>query len=535
MPESESRQPNQSRTLLRSVGSISGLTLVSRVLGLLRDMLTTYVLGVSWASGTFVLAWMLPNLLRRLFGEGALSAAFIPAYAKALKDNDQSGARSLLAGISGALLLFLCGLTALVLIISFLIPPETWGLGGEGIDPGQRGELMSELLAILFPYVIPVCLLAVYAGALNAHGVFAAPAAAPALLNIFWIGGLLLALSQGDGDLAAMTRIIAVCLLVGGGCQLLLVIIPLARRGHLVAPRIPRVQGPECAVLRRMGPAILGLSLVQLNLILDQTLAEYLVSPGASLHIFLANRLLLLPHALVALPIAIAIFPRLATLAADRDLGQVRAELDQAMRMTMFLALPAAAGLIIVAGDFIEVCFRAGAYSAEDVEGTRWTTIALVCGLPGLGAAQLYVRALYALGEVAAPARIAGWLVLLNLGLNLWFVLGLDLGVAGFTAATTCCSYANLFALRHKLAKLCPAQGSPSLWAHLRLGISTLAMAAGVMLIQGANPSEDRMSIALFQLALPVAGGVLIYMLIHLALGSPELEPLKRFIRRSRG
>lgn len=497
-------------------------------------MLTTYVLGVSWASGTFVLAWMLPNLLRRMFGEGALSAAFIPAYTKALKAKDRSGARSLLAGISGALLLLLSGLTLLVLAVTFLLPPETWGLAGEGIDSGQRGELLSDLLAILFPYVIPVCLLAVYAGALNAHGVFASPAAAPALLNIFWIGGLLLAIWQGDGDLAGKTRIIAVCLITGGCCQLLMVMIPLARRGLLVAPRIPRLQGPEWSVFRRMGPAILGISLVQLNLILDSVLAEYLISPGACLHIFLANRLLLLPHALVALPVAVAVFPRLASLAADKNLGEVRRELDRSLRMTMFLALPAAAGLMVVAGDFIEVFFRTGAYQAEDVAGTRWTTITLVAGLPALGAAQLYVRALYALGEIAAPARIAAWLVLLNLGLNLWFVLGLDFGVAGFTAATTCCSYINLIALRRKLGRVCPPSAGYSWYPHLRLGIATLAMAAGTILLARIVEGEDRLGRALYQLGLPIIGSVLIYVLIHRALGSPEMKPLLQMLRRRR-
>ncbi|MHC5065771.1 MAG: murein biosynthesis integral membrane protein MurJ [Planctomycetota bacterium] len=523
----------ETRSLLRAAGSISGVTMLSRVLGLLRDMLTSYALGVSWASGTFVLAWMLPNLLRRLFGEGALSAAFIPAYAKKLIAGDRDGARSLLAGVSGGLLVFLSGLVLLVLLLTFFMPVEAWGLAGEDVSSSERGSLMSELLAILFPYVIPVCLLAVYAGALNSLGVFAIPAAAPILLNLFWIGGLSLALWQGGGDLALMTRIIAFCLLGGGLAQLLLAVFPLLRRGQFSAPRLPTKGGPEWAVFRSMGPAILGLSLVQLNLLLDQALAEYLVGAGASFHVFLSNRLLLLPHALVALPIAVAVFPRLASLAAADTGDELRAMLGRALRNTLFLAVPAAGGLMLIAGDLIQVLFVGGEYELSDVPDTRWTTIALVAGLPALGAAQLYVRALYALGEVAAPARIAAWLVLLNLALNLSFVLGLGMGVAGFTLATSCCAFINLYALKRKTDRLRPSKEGLQVGYSMRLSIATLVMLGVVAGTQGLFAAESRLELAAYDLLLPIMAGMLSYGLIHGIMRSPELAPLLRIIRRN--
>lgn len=528
----EHPRQDEPRSFLRAAGSISGMTMVSRILGLLRDMLTSYALGVSWASGTFVLAWMLPNLLRRLFGEGALSAAFIPAYSKKLAAGDGQGARALLAGVSGGLLILLTCLAVLVLLLSFFMPVEAWGLAGEGVSEAERGSLMSELLAILFPYVIPVCLLAVYAGALNSLGVFAIPAAAPIVLNLCWIGGLMIALWQGGGDLAGMTRIIAFCLLGGGLLQLLLAVIPLLRRGQFSAPRVPQPGGPEWGVFRSMGPAILGLSLVQLNLLLDQALAEYLVGAGASFHIFLSNRLLLLPHALVALPIAVAIFPRLANLAGSDSGDELRATLGRALRNTLFLAVPAAAGLMLIAGDLIEAIFVGGQYGLADVPDTRWTTVALVAGLPALGASQLYVRALYALGEVAAPARIAAWLVLLNLALNLSFVLGLGMGVAGFTLATSCCAFINLAALKLKTDRVRPSEEMLAKGYYLRLLLATAVMSAAVFGSQGLFAVDSRLELVLFRLVVPILAGIGSYALVHLLMRSPELTPLLRVLRR---
>ncbi|MHC4921624.1 MAG: lipid II flippase MurJ, partial [Planctomycetota bacterium] len=184
-----------SRTIQRA-SAISLVTLGSRVLGLVRDALMFSMLRASWAAGAFWLAWMIPNLLRRLFGEGALSAAFVPAYAKALDRDGPKPARRLLASVSGLLLVSLGGVTAVAWLLCLIMPPSLIGtssgadpLAGGGATAQQHGELLLDLLAILFPYAIPICLVAVLAGALNCHGVFALPAAAPIVLNLFWIGG----------------------------------------------------------------------------------------------------------------------------------------------------------------------------------------------------------------------------------------------------------------------------------------------------------------------------------------------------------
>ncbi|MHC4515106.1 MAG: lipid II flippase MurJ, partial [Planctomycetota bacterium] len=298
-----------SRTIQRA-SAISLVTLGSRVLGLVRDALMFSMLRASWAAGAFWLAWMIPNLLRRLFGEGALSAAFVPAYAKALDRDGPKPARRLLASVSGLLLVSLGGVTAVAWLLCLIMPPSLIGtssgadpLAGGGATAQQHGELLLDLLAILFPYAIPICLVAVLAGALNCHGVFALPAAAPIVLNLFWIGGLVVALATGMDDLADIVVLVAWCLVAAGGAQLLLVALPLARRGHLPPPR-PAVTDESRAVLRGMAPTVVGMSVLQISALLDQGIAVYLIDPGANSYIVLANRLLLFPHALISLALA---------------------------------------------------------------------------------------------------------------------------------------------------------------------------------------------------------------------------------------
>lgn len=518
-------------TLLRAATSISVLTLLSRVLGLVRDATMTWLVGVNWVSGAFVLAWMVPNLLRRLFGEGALAAAFIPAFTRTRERDGDDRARRLLAGVSGALLVALVGLAAIVCLGSFLMPDEIIGLKGDGdVTAAEHGAYVWELTRVLFPYVIPVCLLATYAGALNALGVFAPGAAAPVLLNLCWIGALLYAWRVDAAPVDTM-RIVANTLLVGGFAQLSLAAIPLWRRGMLPAPRLPRAGDGTREVFVRMAPAALGLSIVQFNLLLDQALAEVLVGPGSDYHVYLANRLVLFPHALVAIPLATAVFPSLAQIADDRtELARV---LDRSVRYTLFLALPATVGMALVASPLIELVFVGGRYTSGDAVDTGWTTIALVAGLPALGVTQLYARALFAVGDTRSPAKISAWFVLLNLAANLLLVLGFGMGVPGFTLATTLCSYGNALALRRALRT--HGIEPPSSLRNTRfilLACAVMGVVVGVL--ASLLPQDDKLELALLGVATPVAVGIVAYFGVAAAFRVAELEELRNWWRRRR-
>lgn len=515
----------------RAASTISALTLVSRILGLIRDSVMAWVFGASWVSGTFLLAWTLPNLMRRLLGEGALSASFLPAYTAALRREGPEAARSLLTSVSGTVTAILIPLVGIVVVGSLLVPPG-WLPAPEEEGGADGIALLLTLNAILFPYTLPVCLSALYSGALNSHRRFAAAAAAPIVLNLFWIAGLVLAGPLGisiDRDVALF---VGWFLFVGGIVQLVMLAVPLRRLGALSPPAMrfwpsePRAR----AVFVTMAPMVLGMSLAQFNAMLDQFLAYYLVAPGATNYVYLANRLLLFPHALTALAVAVAVFPKLAELAADADHGGMRRTLDDACAATLLVTLPAAVGLMLIADDLVAVLFQRGRFTAADAHETTLTTVWMVAGLPMIGLAQLTARAFYAVGDARTPARQAAWLVLVNLGLNLVFVLGLGLRTAGLAMATSITATVNAILLQRRFRR--HAQGPPRLLgAWLRCLVATGAMALVLWLAFPAgtgNPDDGRWQLLGTRVLLPMAVAAAVYFAAHWLMRSPELAVLRR-------
>ncbi|MFN9332816.1 MAG: murein biosynthesis integral membrane protein MurJ [Planctomycetota bacterium] len=507
--------------LVRAAGSISFFTLLSRIAGLVRDSLMVQVLGAGWVQGTFLLAWTLPNLMRRLLGEGALSASLVPAYARARRD-DPAVARTLLAQVVGAVVAILTPLCAIVAVASLLVPAEWLPAPDDGGVPAMR--LLLSLNAILFAYALPVCLTAVYAGALNTLGHFALPAAVPIVLNLFWIAALLVAKPLGFTVDVDVAHFAAWWLTVGGFLQLVLVVWPLWRRGELLRPPLgwPAKGTPARAVFVAMLPTVLGMSLNQISSLLDQLMAYYLVSPGAVTYVYLANRLLLFPHALTAMSVAVAVFPKLAHEAHDVDRTQMRRTLDLAAAATILVTVPAAVGLIVLGEDVVRVLFVRGKFGEADVGPTVWTTGCLVAGLPFLGLAQLYARAYYAIGDMKTPARLAAWLVLLNVALNAVLVTTTSLGTAALTLSSSLSALANAAFLAWGLRAHAPAAHDLGK-AWLRTLLATAAMAAALPLCQFAAPDGSRMSKAMLDVAVPIVAGVVVYLAAHAAMRSPEL------------
>lgn len=513
---------------LRAASTISIVTLMSRILGLARDTMMTHLLGTSWAMGAFNRAWSVPNLLRRLFGEGALSAALVPAFARARTRSDAE-AKHLLAGVTGALALGLSLLAVVVALVCLLLPPHLVGLEptAAGVSRAESGRLLLDLTLVLFPYVIPICLAATYAGVQNALGQFALPAASPVLLNSMWIGSIVLAGWWGLTGGREISLFVAATLLVGGFAQLALGVVPLWRRGFLPALRLPRRGDPSAAVFAAMAPTMLGLSATQLSILVGQNLAEYLTGPGSSTHVYLANRLLLFPHALTALAAATAVFPTLSLLAAKGDLRAVRQKLDVATHGTLILAFPAALGLWSVCQELVSIAFVHGNYTEADAAKTALATNYLVAGLPFLSVAQLYARALYALGDNRTPAIASVSLLVVNLVANLLFVLGLGMGSEGLTLATSFCSILNALWLRGRLAALLP-RGRPATRSVLRIVVATAGMTAAVAWSSGLVSAEGRLGRALWHLALPIGVGIVVYTALHVACGGRELLDLVR-------
>lgn len=512
--------------LVRAAGSISFFTLLSRILGLIRDRLMAQTLGAGWVQGAFLLAWTLPNLMRRLLGEGALAASLVPAYAKARR-SDPAAARELLAQVTGAVITMLAPLCAAVAAASLIVPAEWLPAPSEGGVPAMR--LLLALNAVLFVYALPVCLSAAYAGALNTLGHFAMPAAVPIVLNLFWIVALLVARPLGFTVDVEIANFAAWSLAIGGFAQLVLVVAPLWRRGELARPQLgfPRQGTAARVVFATMAPTVLGMSLNQVSSLLDQLLAWYLIAPGAVTYVYLANRLLLFPHALTAMSVAVAVFPKLAHEAGDVDRAQMRRTLDLAAAATILVTVPAAAGLIVLGDDVVRVLFEGGRFTEADVRPTVLTCSCLVAGLPFLGLAQLYARAFYALGDTRTPARIAVRLMLGNTLLSVVLVLTTPLGTAALTLASSISALANATWLASNFrAHAAPAHELGRAW--LRTAIATVAMCAVLPFVRIAGPEARLLARAFGDVCLPIAVGIAVYVLAHVLLRSPELRALRR-------
>ncbi len=516
-----------SRTL-RAASAVSAFTLLSRVLGFVRDVFMFRLLGTSWTMGTFILAWMVPNLLRRLMGEGALSASFIPAYSRTLDAEGEARARRLLASVTGALIVGLTALAVLVVATVCMIPAH-WLADDQanGVSGAESGALLARLLAILFPYVVLVCTTAVYSGALNAHDRFALPAAMPVVLNIAWIGGLVVGCALHPDDPAAAVTITALFLIGAGVLQVGSTGWLLWRIGGFGRPQWPPPGDPARAVFRSMLPTLVGMSVLQINTLLDQAIAYYWIAPGANSHVYMANRLLLFPHALTGLALATAVFPQFAVHASRGELEQLSSRIGATLRTTLTLSVPAALGLCLIAGDFMEVFFVGGEYDADDARWSARTTVCLVIGLPFLAVAQLYARVLFAFGDTATPARVAAWLVPCNLLLNVIFVGVLRLGVPGLTLATTACSALNAVLLARKVAQRCTVPPVMAPWL-LRVAAAAVAMALVVFAVQSIPAPEFRWARGALLIALPVVAGGLAFGAFLVAIGGPDPRQLLR-------
>ncbi len=506
-------------SILRAASVVSAMTLASRILGFVRDVMMFRLLGTGAATGTFALAWLFPNLLRRWFGEGALTAAFVPAYTRAVADDGEAGGRRLLAAVTGVLC-WVLGPTIVVVVAVALL----FAAGSSAADDVDA-RLLPELVAILFPYALPICVLAMQAGALNATGRFAGAAAAPVVLNLFWIGALWFASVALNGAHEATVRTMAWFLLAGGVAQLLLTAVPLARRGLLARPTWPKAGDPARAVFRAMVPTALGLSITQVSILVNQLLAWHFVRPGANSYVYLADRLSLFPHALTSFALATAMFPRFAALAVRGEHAELRRAIDASLRYTLFLAVPASVGMIALGDDLFSICFGSANFDDADAAIAAATTAALVAGLPFLGCAQLLARVLFALGRLGTPARIAAVLFGVNLALNFAF-LGLGLGVAGLTLATSCCSLLNAVALYVVVHRLCPGPHVMA-WPIARMLVAAAAMVPAILATRGTFDATTRIGRAVVDLGLPIVVGAVVYFAVSILLGGDEWRRLR--------
>jgi putative peptidoglycan lipid II flippase len=438
---------------------LSGLTLVSRLLGFVREMMAASLFGdTSAVFDAFITAWRVPNLFRRFLGEGAISTALQTELTEVDADLGDEAGRVLFwrtVAIVARLLVAVCGAT--MLAVHFM--PDTMPVTGWhwlGADPAPVRELTLRVA----PFVVLVCLSALAGGALNVRGHFATPALAPVTLNLCWIATLALiadrftATGADAGTQLEMARVLAWGVLAAGGLQLVVQVPALARfgllRSHASAPGsatagvVADMSTSARRVIVRSAPLAIGAAIYQINVLVDGLMAEGLLPDGGPTVHYFANRVQQFPLALIAVAATSAVFPALKAMGHAGRTGELRSLHDRTQRAVCFLALPATAGLLVLAQPTAAVLFERGAFGAAGVERTADVLRMLALALVPAGAVGLTSRTYYSLGDFRTPVVVSVAMVAANCALNLGFVLGAGMDADGLALATAISSWGNL-------------------------------------------------------------------------------------------
>ena len=423
--------------MIKGFRQIASLTAVSRVFGMIRDIAFAHFFGAGWLMTAWTMGFKVPNLARRLFGEGAASASFIPVYSEQLH-NDPQQAKKLASTVVTVIITILAAIVILgeLLVWAYCIFFEK--------RTGPR--LGLALCSIMLPYMILICTVAILGGILNVHRHFAAPAAAPIVLNIFIITTLVITGWLLKIDARQQVFFVALAVLLAGLTQIAIQIPPLRANAVSIRPAWDIYSEPFKKIIILMGPMILGLTVTQINTLADDIIALSFMnergdplSYGAPSYLYFAQRLYQFPLGVLGIALATAIFPVMSADAAKKDLNRLTKTIAKGIKASVFIAVPATAGLFIVAKPLVSVLYEHGAFTKTDTPLVAWTLSFYALGLCGYFSQQVTTRAFYSMQDSKVPALTAALAVFVNIILNLtliWFM-----GTAGLALSTAICSY----------------------------------------------------------------------------------------------
>ncbi|MFO1112732.1 MAG: murein biosynthesis integral membrane protein MurJ [Rhodospirillales bacterium] len=511
-------------SLFRSIATIGGLTMVSRVLGFARDTLMAALLGAGPVADAFFVALRFPNLFRSLFAEGAFSAAFVPIFVGTLASDGRDAAilfaERVLSVLTTALLAF-------ILLVEIFMPAFI-ALLAPGFVGTETFGLAVEFSRLTFPYLLFISLTALQGGVLNALGRFAAPAATPILLNLSLITALL-----GTGPLLpTMGHALAWGVVFGGVIQFLWLLGSCAREDvRLRLPR-PRLTPDVKRMLLRALPVAFGAGVYQINIMAGTILAS-LLPAGSVSYLFYADRLNQLPYGIIGVAVSTALLPVLARQVRDGNADAALASQNRALEFAVFLMLPAAAALVVLASPIIDVLFRRGAFGPEDVRQTADALAAFACGLPALMLVKALTPGFYAREDTRTPVKIAIVSAVVNIALAA--ALMLPLRHVGIALAASLANWLNALLLAVVLYRRGFLQ--PDARLKQRLPRSLLATAAMAALLAAALPLAQPWLDGRFvergaALAVLVAAGTFVFFAAAAALGIARPSELKVLLRR---
>ena len=505
--------------LVRSSAVVGVMTMLSRVLGLVRDIVIAGLVGATANADAFFVAFRIPNFLRRLFAEGAFSQAFVPVLAEYRERGSLEAIRGLLDRISGVLGGTLILLTGLVILgaplITALFAP---GFIGDAL----KYQMTTEMVRITFPYLFLISMTGFYGAVLNSYGRFAVPAFTPVLLNLSLISAATLAAPWFAEPVFAL----AWGVLLAGVVQLLFQLPFLYQLQLVPRPRWDVEDSGVRQVAKLMVPALFGVSVSQINLLLDTVLASFLPTGSVS-WLYYSDRLTELPLGVFGIAIATVILPRLSSLQAGAEAARFAETLDWAMRAVLLIGFPAAVALVLLAEPILVTLFQYGALGAADVHMASFSLQAYSLGLVAFMSVKVLAPGFYARKDMATPVRIGVVAMVANMVMNLVLVVPLylfwNIGHVGLALATSLAAWINAGLLLRGLRVQSVLRFQPGWMVFLgRLTLATLTMALALWLTTPGIAEWQQWGWfeRSVQLALLVLEGLLIYLLLQLLMGT---------------
>ncbi|MDQ8193465.1 murein biosynthesis integral membrane protein MurJ [Coraliomargarita sp. SDUM461004] len=507
---------------IKNIVVVSLSTVGSRLLGLLRDILIFAALGTSLWNSAFILAFTLPNLFRRLLGEGALTSAIVPVFSDVLEREGREGAFRFFNQVLLRLLL------ALILIVGVGMLFLAWAAGSAWLP--ERWVTGAGLAVWLLPYMFFICLAAIISAGLNLVGRFAVAASTPILLNLAMIAALLAGLCL-DVETARIVYWLCGGVLLGGALQLIVPALDLMRQGW--RPRLEAPGGGELAELWRLFlPGLMGAAILQVNILVSRLLAYSLDESAVSV-LYLSSRLMELPLGVFTIAVATVFFPLLARALSSGDEAGFSSAFLQGMRLVVGISLPAGVGLLVLGKPILEFLFLWGAFEQADVLATVPLLAIYGLGLPLYSAATFATRGLHASKDMRTPVRVAGCCLLINLLSGL--LLMQFWGAAGLATANVLAALVQSVLLWRALASGRAALSFGALWpALLKICLSGVVMGlvcAFAWPYLAQFDLGEKLSAAVTVL-LCVPGGILVYLGMLYCLRFEELSMLKEFFVR---
>ncbi len=537
---------SENKSFLKSAKTVSLCTLMSRILGLVRDIVCASFFGTSLAWDAFVVAFKIPNLFRRLFGEGALSAAFIPVFTEYLETRDKKDAWELV-NVTGTLLFVILGSLVILAEITFSVIPSVIALN-------QKWELVLSLLLITFPYVLFICMVAFAMAVLNSLKHFLVPALAPVALNVCCILGVIFLTPFFGNTLDNKIFAVAIAILIGGMVQLAMQL-PVLRKEQVHFRISLNFSHPGLKrIMALMLPIIFGLAVVQINMLMDSFIAiafarppggaeyfsiagksiPYPLETGAASVLYYGDRLIQFPLGVFGIAMATAVFPYFSTYAARKDWTSFTETLNQAVRVVLFIGVPASFGLILLRCPLVELFYERNAFTEESTYRTASVILFYSLGVWAYSALHVIIRAFYSIQDTVTPVKIGAAMIGLNLILNLtliWFLH--EGGLALSTATSAIVQIIILFFILHRKLKI---TGQKQIFLSVfKTMVATLLMCVTCWLTLKMIPAGNgELIIKFIRLLIPLIASLVAFFTVSVLLKSEELKYLYTSLRKKK-